>query len=79
MDWGAGWWTVMALGMVLFWGLVAAAVVWIVRELGRGGGAHRREDPLKLLDRRLAEGQLSVEEYEERRRVLAERGGQAPP
>lgn len=75
MDWGAGWWIVMALGMVLFWGLVAVAVVWIVRELGRGGArTPGREDPLELLDRRLAEGQISVEEYEERRRVLSGHG-----
>lgn len=71
MDWGAGWWIVMVLGMVLFWGLVAVAVVWVVRELGRGGSrTPGREDPLEVLRQRLAEGQISVEEYEERRRVL---------
>jgi putative membrane protein len=69
-DVGVGWWIVMMLGMVLFWGLIALAVVWLVRELASGRGGREGDAPLKLLDRRLAEGEISVEEYEERRHVL---------
>lgn len=60
----------MMLGMVLFWGLVIVGVVWLLREtIGRG---HHRpgDDPLAILDRRLAEGQISVEEYEQRKKTL---------
>jgi len=69
-DVGTGWMIAMMLGMVLFWGLVVG-VVWLLREaIGRGHhGAG--VDPLAILDRRLAEGQLSVEEYEQRKKTLA--------
>ena len=70
-DGGAGWWVLMSIGMFAFWGVVIAGVVWLVR--GGSLGAPRRsapEDPLDVLDRRLAEGALSPEEYEERRRLL---------
>jgi putative membrane protein len=69
-DVGTGWMIVMMLGMVLFWGLVIVGIVWLLREaIGR---SHRGEDadPLAILDRRLAEGQISVEEYEQRRKIL---------
>lgn len=75
-DWGhmdGGWWVVMAIGMVLFWALVIVGLVWLVRELtGRGGsGLKLRQDPLELLDRRLAEGAISPEDYRERREILS--------
>jgi len=74
---GDGWWVVMMIGMLLFWALVALAVVWAVRGLaghsqGGGGGA----TALELLDRRLADGSISVEEYEQRRRLLLGEQGQ---
>jgi putative membrane protein len=72
-----GWWVVMAIGMVLFWALVIVGLVWLARELaGRGGiGLKLRQDPLELLDRRLAEGTISPEDYSERREILR---GSAP-
>ena len=77
MDWDGGW-ILMAIGMVLFWGLVIFGVVWLVRSLGSHdrpqGHAYRpapgAEDPLAILDRRLAEGSIEVEEYERRKRTL---------
>ena len=76
-DWGAGWWIVMAVMMVLFWGLVIVGIVWLVRYLAdrdRGHGHGREPSALEVLDRRLALGEVSVEEYEERRRTLAQQG-----
>lgn len=75
-DWGGGWWIVMVLGMILFWGLVVAGIVWIVREVGghRHGGSAKT--PMEVLDERLARGDVSVEEYEERRAALS--GGRKP-
>jgi len=70
-----GWWVVMAIGMVLFWALVIAGLVWLVRELTGRGGLKLRQDPLELLDRRLAEGTISPEDYRERREILR---GSAP-
>jgi putative membrane protein len=74
-DWGGhmdgGWWVVMAIGMVLFWALVIVGLVWLVRELTGRGGLKLRQGPLELLDRRLAEGTISPEDYRERRKILA--------
>ncbi|MGZ5355970.1 MAG: SHOCT domain-containing protein, partial [Solirubrobacterales bacterium] len=69
-DVGTGWMVVMMLGMVLFWGLVILGSVWVLRDvIGRGhhgtGG-----DPVAILDRRLAEGEISVKEYEQRKKIL---------
>jgi putative membrane protein len=73
-DVGAGWMIVMMLGMVLFWGLVVVGVVWLLREaIGRGHHGPSG-DPLAILDRRLAEGQVSVEEYEQSRKALTASG-----
>jgi putative membrane protein len=70
-DWGGGWWIVMMLGMLIFWGVVIVGGVWLVRDLA-GRRPRRGEDPaaLEILDRRLAEGAISIEEYGERRRAL---------
>lgn len=79
MDWDGGWWVVMAFGMVLFWGLVILAVVWLAREFGPSRASRRTPsgpDATGILDRRLAEGEISPEEYRERRAVL---GGESEP
>lgn len=72
-DVGLGWWFVMMIGMVVFWGAVVAFVVWLLRGGGlgaRGGAAAEKEEPLELLRRRLADGSISVEEFEQRRALL---------
>ena len=75
MGWDGGWWILMAIGIVLFWGLVIFGIVWVVRELGsrreHHGHSDGRGDPLAILDRRLAEGTVSAEEYRERRAILS--------
>ncbi len=63
---GTGGWIVMMLGMVIFWGAIVALVVWLVR----GGLTRRSDTPQDILRRRLAEGSISVEEYEQRRAAL---------
>lgn len=72
-----GGWVVMGLGMVVFWVVVIALVVWLVRTWAPGHHGPAHETPLEVLDRRLAEGALSVEEYEQRRRILT--GGGSKP
>lgn len=78
---GGGWWVVMMIWMVLFWGAVIFGVVWLARG-GTPSGASRgehRESPLEILDRRFAEGDMSADEYRDRREVItssgARRGG----
>lgn len=74
--WGMGW----GLGMVVFWALVIAAVVWLLRSAGqRSHAGGPRESALEILQRRYASGEIGREEYEQKRRDLggpSERGGQ---
>lgn len=75
-DTGAGWWVLMVVAMMLFWGVVIGLVVWLVR-----GGLTRNDQaagppaqsPLELLDQRLASGDVSPEDYERRREILSGR------
>jgi len=69
-DWGAGWWVLMAFMMVVFWGLVIVGGVWLIRTLIAERHGHGGASPIELLDRRLASGEISPEEYRERRDVL---------
>ena len=69
--WSGGWWILMAAMMVVFWGLVILGVVWIARSFGPGHQhTHHGGSALELLDRRLASGEISAEEYRERRSIL---------
>ena len=80
-DVGFGWWLVMTMGMVLFWGGVVALVVFLLRGDARatssGPSSSGEPTPQQVLDRRLADGSIDVEEYERRRRVLQDAGAPA--
>jgi putative membrane protein len=83
-----GWWA-LGLGMLLFWGVVIAVIVLLVR--WAGGSRHREHVPpaagpqaappvapppdqaQRILDERFARGEIDAEEYRLRRDVL--RGG----
>ena len=60
---------VMMLVMVLFWALVIVGAIWVLRE-SIGRRHHAGDDPLAILDRRLAEGHISTKEYEQRKKLL---------
>lgn len=68
-DVGTGWWIVMMLGMVVFWGGAIVLIVWLVR-----GGLDRPRTPVvsatEILERRFAEGAITVDDYRARREVL---------
>jgi putative membrane protein len=68
--WSAGGWWAMAIGMVLFWALVVGVVVWLVRSLPWSVHRQGRDTALDVLDRRFAAGEISAEDYRERRSVL---------
>ena len=78
-DVGWGWEFLMGVGMVVFWAVVVFGIVWLIR----GGigttttttptpppGESESESALDILDRRLASGELTVEEYQERREAI---------
>ena len=72
-DVSSGWMVVMVVLMVLFWAAVILGVVWLVRGASGGWrwGGERKETPSEILDRRFAEGAISVEDYHQRREVIA--------
>lgn len=73
MDWDGGWGVLMVVGMVLVWLVIIGGIVWLVRELTGAPRTQSRgslDDPLRVLDRRLADGSISLEDYRERRAVL---------
>jgi uncharacterized membrane protein len=74
---GGGWWIAHLIFMLLIAALVILAIVWLVRNLSAGPGRrHGEPTALEVLDRRFAEGTISVDDYNERRRILG--GGPAP-
>lgn len=76
MDWGnGGWsagdWVAMSTMMLLFWGVLVAVVVWVVRTV-RGdrdstGSADRAD---VLLAERFARGEIDGEEFTRSRELL---------
>jgi putative membrane protein len=89
---GDGWgWMAGGLMMLIFWGGLVALVVFLVR--GSDARSSRREekrsgaDALGILAERFARGEISEDEFEQRKRVLEHgssvdgrvRSGSAPP
>ena len=78
-DLGWGWWLLMSVGMVAFWVVVIYGAVWLAR---RASSADRAsvappgpsELPQEVLKRRLASGEISVDEYDALRTVIDDTG-----
>ena len=71
-----GLWILMSLVMLVFWGILAWAVVSIVRhKYVHANGAPpppgtSGSDPVRILDERLARGDIEADEYTRRRDLL---------
>ena len=64
-----GMWFLGPLMMVVFWGGVILLIVWALRAFSNGSrGGH--DTPLEVLNRRLAAGEITQDQYEQARRVL---------
>lgn len=62
--WGIAW-------MLLSWGFLVGAIYVIVRAVaGSTTDAGRRRESRDILEERFARGEISAEEFEERKRVL---------
>ena len=68
-DMGSGWWIVMAIMMVLFWGAIIAVAVWGIRQFTRDG--RRDQSALDIAKERLARGDITKEEFDRIRGDLA--------
>jgi len=70
---GGGWF--MSLFMLLFWGLAIWAVVALVRGTrhpsGPASGSSQPDSALEILKKRYAAGEISKEEYEEKRNDIS--------
>jgi putative membrane protein len=71
--WGWGWMSLMMVVMLLFWAAVIFGIVWLVRNSVDRQPEPRTESPIDVLDRRFAEGAISVDDYHARREVLLNR------
>ena len=64
----------MGIGMLLFWGLIIAAIVVLARGFGgKSGGSEprlREKTPLDILGERYAKGEIDKTEFEQKRRDL---------
>ena len=84
MHGSGGWWILAAAMMMLFMG----GMMWMMMR-GMGGSSQRAsrpseslgttQSPLDILERRFAEGEISTEEYRERREVLTNGAGREEP
>jgi putative membrane protein len=86
MYWGdhmGGWgYFLMALNMVVFWGVVIGGIVLLVRYLGgertRPASPAGGSDPQRLLAERYARGEIDDEEYQRRLDALRGSGPLSP-
>lgn len=78
MMWGNGYgmvwwmWLVMAAGTFAFWVVIFVAIRALVPGRGRKDLYAERPDALLLLKEALARGEVSPEEYEQRRRLIVD-------
>ncbi len=69
MYWGehmsTGGWIFSVLATIVFLALIAALVYWLLSAATNGGSqrSDTRDPPKEILDRRLASGELTVEQY----------------
>jgi putative membrane protein len=77
---GVGWGAVGLLGgvvMILWWVLVAVAIVvfirWLMRQGqgGHGGHGDHQKSPMEILKERYAKGEIDKAEFEEKKKDLA--------
>jgi putative membrane protein len=68
--WGVGG-IVMMLGMLLFWAVIITAIVVGIRWLVGNGRGEQSDPAMRILRERYARGEISPEEFEQRKRDLA--------
>ncbi len=64
--WGLG----MTLMMLVFWGVVIAALVLAIRWMARQAAGPRPDPALEILRQRYARGEIDKDEFEARKRDL---------
>ena len=77
MMWGEGYWNgwmwlLMGAGTLTFWVVAILVVRALLPNRGPQSSESQRSDALMLLKERLARGEVTPEEYEQRRRLLVD-------
>lgn len=63
-----GWnWFWMIPMMLIFWGILIGLAVWLIRTFA---GPRHRDEPLEILRRRFAAGEITQDEFNEKRKTL---------
>lgn len=72
---GIGWgeWLVTVLLLLAFWTAVVAGLIAAIRALRRPQEGAGENEALRILDERLARGDIDTDEYAQRRSVLMSR------
>jgi putative membrane protein len=60
----------MMVWWVLVWGAIVFGIVWLARGSFDVWRRDRRETPVETLERRFAEGEISIDDYYDRRAVI---------
>jgi putative membrane protein len=69
--WDGGWMWLWSTLMMLTWAAIIAAVVWLVlRSNRRNGDTNGTKEAKRVLDERLARGEVTIEEYRDRREAM---------
>jgi len=64
----------MGFGMVLWWALIIGGIAFAVYSLGSSKkGASKKNQPIDILKERFAKGELTAEEYEQKKQILSEK------
>lgn len=74
--WGVGsmmGWYGGGIMMIIFWALLIALIVWVVREAGgrHSHSAHSGSQALDILKERYAKGDISKEEFETKKKDIS--------
>ncbi len=72
MHWDYGWgtWIGWLFMMVIFWALVILGIVYLIRSVVGKKNEGKTESALDILKKRYAKGEITKEEFEEKKKDL---------
>ncbi len=70
MGGGSGWWILMAITMVVFWGGIIWFAVTLIRRPNQTSKNVTSKTAQEILDKRLARGEIELDDYRQRLEAL---------